>query len=70
MGTLHLAPVLLLGFVAVWLLWPVIVEPSLRRLRALCRPRAESADRLAEGLFGTWSKHGPTPGLVEPLRRG
>jgi len=70
MGTLHLAPVLLLGFVAVWLLWPVIVEPSLCRLRALSRPRAESADRLVEGLFGTWSKHGPTPGLVRPLRRG
>ncbi len=70
MGTLHLAPALFLGFVAVWLLWPVVVEPSFRRLRSLRRPRAESADRIAEVLFGIWSRHGATPGLVEPHRRG
>ena len=69
MGMLHLAPVLILGVVTVWLLWPVVVEPSFRRMRALRRPRAESADRLAEGLFGTWSKHGAAPELIEPLRR-
>ena len=69
MGMLHFAPVLVLGFVACWLLWPIIVEPSFRRWRAIRRPRAESADRIAEGLFGTWSKHGNTTGLIEPLRR-
>ena len=70
MGVLHMAPALLLGFVAVWLLWPVVVEPSLRRMRVIRRPKAESADRIAEALFGTWSRHGNTPGLVNRFRRG
>ena len=69
MGMLHLAPVLILGVVAFWLLWPVIVEPSCRRLHALRRPRAESADKLADVMFGVWSRHGSTPGLVDRFRR-
>ncbi len=69
MGMLHLAPVLILGIVAFWLLWPVLVEPTFRRLRALRRPRAESADKLADVMFGIWSRHGTTPGLLDPFRR-
>ncbi|MGI9391530.1 MAG: hypothetical protein ACR2O1_15850 [Boseongicola sp.] len=67
MGMLHLAPAMLLGSVAIWLLWPIIVEPSLRKMKSLRRPKAESADKLADAMFGTWSRHGTTPGLVKPL---
>ena len=70
MDVLHLVPAMLLCAVLVWLLWPVIVEPILRRARMLRRSPLGSADRLADGLFGTWSEHGRAPGLVRPARRG
>ena len=70
MGVLHLSPVILLGVVAVWLLWPVLVEPVQRRIRAFRRPRSEPADVLAEGLFFRWAQEGTLRHrLPEPLRR-
>ncbi len=69
MDTLHLVPVLVLSIVFVWLLWPVIVEPMSRRLRALRRPEAASADEIAEDLFGVWSEIGGDRAGFDPMRK-
>lgn len=54
MSMLPAIPVLLLGFVIVWLLWPVVVDPLARRFRAhRCN---DDRDQLAEGLFDRWSQ--------------
>jgi len=54
MSMLPAIPVLLLGFVIVWLLWPVVVDPLARRFRAL--RHNDDRDKLAEGLFDRWSQ--------------
>lgn len=53
MSILPAIPVLLLGVVCVWFLWPVVVDPVTMRLSAR-RGRGER-DRLAEHLFDRWS---------------
>ena len=52
MSILPAIPVLLLGLVSVWLLWPVVVDPLTRRL-GRTRDRDDS-DPLAEHLFNRW----------------
>ncbi len=52
MSMLSAIPVLLLGFVIVWLLWPVVVDPLARRFRAA--RRNDERDHVAEGLFERW----------------
>ena len=69
MDMLHLVPVMLLGFVGCWLLWPVFVEPTLRRLRLGPRFASQSADLIADDLFEAWSTRGARPRLVELDRK-
>ena len=59
MSILPAIPVLLLGVVSVWFVWPVVVDPLTTRL-ASKRGRRER-DRLAEHLFDRWSKVAPLP---------
>ncbi|MCV6593075.1 MAG: hypothetical protein OIF48_09000 [Silicimonas sp.] len=54
MSILAALPVLLLGIVSVWLLWPVVADPLARRLGA-ARGQGER-DRLAERYFDRWTK--------------
>ncbi len=54
MSILPAIPVLLLGLVAVWFLWPMVVDPLTRRV-ARTRPEVEN-DPLAEHLFDRWRK--------------
>jgi|GEM_PF-3161153 len=70
MDMLPLVPVVLLGAVGVWLLWPVIVDPLWANLHADRRGGSQSADGLADGLFGVWRDQSEKVGLIEPLRRG
>ena len=69
MGMLHLVPVMLLGAVGVWLIWPVIVDPARRALDAARQEKADSSDTLADDLFRAWRAEGGKTGLIEPLRR-
>ena len=52
MSILSAIPVLLLGLVAVWFLWPVVVDPLTRRVER-ARDRDEK-EPLAEHLFDRW----------------
>jgi len=70
MDMLPLVPVVLLGAVGVWLLWPVIVDPLKANLRVDMRGGSESADSLADGLFGAWRDQSEKVDLTDPLRRG
>jgi len=54
MSMLPAIPVLLLGFIIVWLLWPVVVDPLARRFRAY--RHSDDRDQLAKGLFDRWSQ--------------
>ena len=54
MSILPAIPVLLLGLIIVWLLWPVVVDPLARRFRAV--RREDDHEQLAEGLFDRWSQ--------------
>lgn len=54
MSILPAIPVLLLGLVTFWLLWPVVVDPV---ARLLGRARSEDdSDPLAEDLFDRWHR--------------
>lgn len=54
MSMLPAIPVLLLGLVVLWLLWPVVVDPLVRRFRTA--RRNDDRDQLVEGLFDRWSQ--------------
>lgn len=69
MGLVQFLPYVLLFAVGLWLVWPVWVEPNLRRIKARRRPEAASADDVAESLFGVWNDHGSEPGLIEPTKQ-
>ena len=69
MDMLPLVPVLLLGAVGVWLLWPVIVDPLTSNLRAKRRAVSNHADGLADGLFGTWLENAEKVGVIDPSGR-
>ncbi len=69
MDMLPLVPVVLLGVVGVWLLWPVIVDPLKENLSPERRSAADQADGLADGLFGVWRENAEKVGLIEPARR-
>ena len=56
MGTLHLVPVVVLGVVFLWLLWPVIGDSIQRGKSARIRAKHDSADQLADTLFGEWAE--------------
>lgn len=59
MSILPAIPVLLLGVVCVWFVWPILVDPLTARL---ARPRGHrERDRVAEHLFDRWSKVAPLP---------
>ena len=54
MSMLPAIPVLLLGLVAVWFFWPVVVDLITRH--AARRGVANEHDRVAEHLFDAWSE--------------
>ena len=54
MSMLPAIPVLLLGIVAVWFLWPIVVDP-LTRITAR-RNRSDDGDLLAQDLFDAWTR--------------
>ena len=63
MSILSAIPVLLLGLVVVWFLWPMVVDPLTRRVS---RPQPPNEnDRLAEHLFDRWRESGS---LAQPDR--
>lgn len=70
MDMLPLVPVVLLGVVGVWLLWPVIVDPLTSNMRAKKRAEHGRADGLADGLFGVWLENSEKVGVIEPTGRG
>ncbi len=70
MDMLPLVPVLLLGAVCMWLLWPVIVDPLKTQLRGERRARSDAGETLADGLFGDWLEHAEKVGGIDPVRRG
>ncbi|MBT8459220.1 MAG: hypothetical protein KJN60_06110 [Boseongicola sp.] len=70
MDMLPLVPVVLLGVVGVWLLWPVIVDPLTTNLRAKKRAASDHAEGLADGLFGVWLENAEKVGVIEPSGRG
>ena len=70
MDMLPLVPVLMLGAVCVWLMWPVIVDPIKAHMRAARRANLESAESLADGLFGVWREHAEKVGGVGSSPRG
>ncbi|MBT8415007.1 MAG: hypothetical protein KJO30_11820 [Boseongicola sp.] len=70
MDMLPLVPVVLLGAVGVWLLWPVIVDPLTSNVRAKRRAAPDHADGLADGLFGVWRENAEKVGVIEPTGRG
>ena len=70
MDLLPLVPVVLLGIVGVWLMWPVIVDPLKTNLRGDSRARRDRSDGLADGLFGVWLENAEKVGLIDPARRG
>ncbi|MDJ1016941.1 MAG: hypothetical protein QNJ35_10550 [Paracoccaceae bacterium] len=55
MDMLHLVPAALLSTIGMWFLWPVIVDPILRRRRHIRTQSLEATDALAEDLFQNWS---------------
>ena len=59
MSLLPLVPVMLLVVVAVWFIWPIVVDPI---SRAATRRGLGEADQLAENLFEAWSEQGCSPG--------
>ena len=65
MDMLPLVPVVLLGIVSVWLIWPVIVDPLTRYTRASKRKLPETADSLADGLFGAWLENSEPVGRID-----
>lgn len=69
MDMLPLVPVLMLGAVGMWLLWPVIVDPLKIQMRSSRRNLNESADTLADGLFGVWREQSEKVGAAEPMAR-
>lgn len=56
MDMLHLVPVAVLCSVCCWLIWPVVVEPMLRRLNGGPSASLGSADLLADDLFEAWTE--------------
>lgn len=65
MDMLPLVPVVLLGVVSVWLIWPVIVDPLTRHARTSKRKLPETADSLADGLFGAWLEESEPVGRID-----
>ncbi len=69
MDMLPLVPVVLLGIVCVWFLWPVIVDPLTTHQRPLRRCGRDSADSLADGLFGVWRDQAEKVEMIQPGQR-
>ena len=69
MDMLPLVPVVLLGAVGMWLLWPVIVDPLTSNLRAEKRAVSDHADSLADTLFGAWRENAEKVGQIDRVRR-
>jgi len=55
MSLLSAIPVFLLAVVAIWFIWPMIVDPIARQFS---RRSKSEPDHLAEQFFAMWSKHG------------
>ncbi|NNE81162.1 MAG: hypothetical protein HKN18_12920 [Silicimonas sp.] len=53
MSILPAIPVLLLVLVAIWFIWPVVVDPVSRLLAR--RGLSNECDRVAEHLFDAWN---------------
>ena len=69
MDMLHLVPAAMLCTLGFWFLWPVIVDPIMRRKRAGRARNLGATDRLADSLFDDWSDHASI-GAADPSRRG
>ena len=69
MDLLHLVPAALLCTLGFWFIWPVIVDPIMRRRRAGRARNLDATDSLAEALFEDWADQASMDG-VEPSRRG
>ena len=52
---LTVLPVVLLAIVTAWFFWPTVVDPI---SRVMARRSESEADRVADHLFRSWSKHG------------
>ncbi|NND19767.1 MAG: hypothetical protein HKN98_14425 [Silicimonas sp.] len=58
MGMLPTIPMFLLGAVAIWFFWPLIVDPIARATNPSRRDLRRDADRTADLLFETWAERG------------
>lgn len=57
MSILPAIPVLLLGVVTVWFLWPIVIDPFKKRSNP--PHQVDDEDRLAERYFERWSRANP-----------
>jgi hypothetical protein len=58
MGLLPAISMFLLGAVAIWFFWPLIVDPLSRAASPSRRDLRRDADRTADLLFDTWAERG------------
>ena len=56
MGMLPAIPMFLLGAVAIWFFWPLIVDPIGRATNPSRRGLRREADRTADHLFEAWTE--------------